>query len=246
MAVEVAPPASTFAKWTVTWWWSYLTWCRGCLGSLPDMLLCICAFFPFPCVSFPTKESTGVPLPGGWPPVSSFYACSFPLVLAHWALPPALHPRYSEKCAEPCQLVCFRCCDEVAGCIMWCGVDHHGDRRWKEFPVSLWVVLPAICPVLSASPCSWSSSGTLAATVWWKALPGGSLVGIIFFAKAPRGCFVLGGVACGSSSSFAGEMAEILLCPWGWCWPASTYVDSCGVDGLCFRHLRRQKAGICL
>ena len=52
-------------------------------------------------------------------PVSSFYACSsFPLVLAHWALPTAFHPRYSEKCVESCQLVCFRCCGESAGCIV--------------------------------------------------------------------------------------------------------------------------------
>ena len=84
-------------------------------------------FFSFPCVSFLVKESAGVPLLGGggggggvcWAPVSSFYACSsFPLVLAHWALPTAFHPRYSEKCAEPCQLVCFRCCGESAGCIV--------------------------------------------------------------------------------------------------------------------------------
>jgi len=59
-----------------------------------------------PYVSFPAKESAGVPLAGDWCPVSSFYACSsFPLVLVHWALPPSVHPRYSEKCAELFQLL---------------------------------------------------------------------------------------------------------------------------------------------
>ena len=95
------------------------------------MLLGICGFSSFPCVSFLAKESAGVPLlgggglgsrgggGGGGAPVSSFYACSsFPLVLAHRALPTAFHPRYSEKCVEPCQLVCFRCCGESAGCIV--------------------------------------------------------------------------------------------------------------------------------
>ena len=56
------------------------------------------------------------------------------------------------------------------------------------------------------------SSGALAATVWWKASPGGSFLGAVFFAQAPLGPLVLGVAACGSSFlSCAGEIAEILL-----------------------------------
>ena len=80
MAVEVAPPASMFVRWTVTWWWSHLTWRRGGPRSVPDppdMLQGVCAFFLFLVFLFWLRSQLGFLCWGGWPPISSFLCLFF-------------------------------------------------------------------------------------------------------------------------------------------------------------------------